>query len=244
MSQTTEDIQLQVWKDLALSKQLLANEVIKALDLDTTVSAAQLKDALNKLIDRANHADANIKSAREKADASINDMRTELKTSEKARIAAEGAIDKATADRESAEKALAAGRETNSDAVRKAKDELAKKERELKNINTALADTPENVVKKLKTLKKQKLEENTARKAAEAMARTQKKDIKDLNEQLEERKKLLEQSGQLVEQYRELRTAAEALKEKVGDDADALPIQDDKLLEGIEMAATVEKDDA
>ena len=244
MSQTTEDIQLQVWKDLALSKQLLANEVIKALDLDTTVSAAQLKDALNKLIDRANHADANIKSAREKADASINDMRTELKTSEKARMAAEGAIDKATADRESAEKALAAGRETNSDAVRKAKDELAKKERELKNINTALADTPENVVKKLKTLKKQKLEENTARKAAEAMARTQKKDIKDLNEQLDERKKLLEQSGQLVEQYRELRTAAEALKEKVGDDADALPIQDDKLLEGIEMAATVEKDDA
>jgi len=244
VSQTTEDIQLQVWKDLALSKQLLANEVIKALDLDTTVSAAQLKDALNKLIDRANHADANIKSAREKADASINDMRTELKTSEKARMAAEGAIDKATADRESAEKALAAGRETNSDAVRKAKDELAKKERELKNINTALADTPENVVKKLKTLKKQKLEENTARKAAEAMARTQKKDIKDLNEQLEERKKLLEQSGQLVEQYRELRTAAEALKEKVGDDADALPIQDDKLLEGIEMAATVEKDDA
>jgi len=243
VSQTTEDIQLQVWKDLALSKQLLANEVIKALDLDTTVSAAQLKDALNKLIDRANHADANIKSAREKADASINDMRTELKTSEKARMAAEGAIDKATADRESAEKALAAGRETNSDAVRKAKDELAKKERELKNINSALADTPENVVKKLKTLKKQKLEENTARKAAEAMARTQKKDIKDLNEQLEERKKLLEQSGQLVEQYRELRTAAEALKEKVGDDADALPIQDDKLLEGIEMAATVEKDD-
>jgi len=244
VSQTTEDIQLQVWKDLALSKQLLANEVIKALDLDTTVSAAQLKDALNKLIDRANHADANIKSAREKADASINDMRTELKTSEKARMAAEGAIDKATADRESAEKALAAGRETNSDSVRKAKNELAKKERELKNINTALADTPENVVKKLKTLKKQKLEENTARKAAEAMARTQKKDIKDLNEQLEERKKLLEQSGQLVEQYRELRTAAEALKEKVGDDADALPIQDDKLLEGIEMAATVEKDDA
>ena len=243
MSQTTEDIQLQVWKDLALSKQLLANEVIKALDLDTTVSAAQLKDALNKLIDRAKHADANIKAAREKADASINDMRTELKASEKARMAAEGAIDQAAADRGAAEKALAAGRETNSDALRKAKDELAKKDRELKNINSALADTPENVVKKLKTLKKQKLEENTARKAAEAMARTQKKDIKDLNEQLEERKKLLEQSGQLVEQYRELRTAAETLKEKVGDDADALPIQDDKLLEGIEMAATVEKDD-
>ena len=243
MSQTTEDIQLQVWKDLALSKQLLANEIIKALDLDTTVTATQLKDELNKLIDRANHADANIKSAREKADISINEIRTELKASEKARLKAEGAINEATAAREAAENAQSAGRETNAGALKKAKDELAKKDRELKNINTALADTPENVVKKLKTLKKQKLEENTARKAAEAMSRTQKKDIKELNEQLEERKKLLEQSNQLVEQYRELRTAAEALREKIGDDAEPLPIQDDKLLEGIEMAATVESDD-
>ena len=243
MSQTTEDIQLQVWKDLALSKQLLANEVIKALDLDTTATAAKLKEALNKLIDRANHADKNIQSAREKADASINEIRNEFKASERARLKAESAIDEANAARAAAENALSAGRESNSGSVRKAKEELAKKERELKNINAALADTPENVVKKLKTLKKQKLEENTARKAAEAMSRTQKKEIKELNEQLEERKKLLEQSNQLVEQYRELRTAAEALKEKVGDDAEALPIQDDKLLEGIEMAATVENDD-
>ena len=243
MSQTTEDIQLQVWKDLALSKQLLANEVIKALDLDTTATAAKLKEALNKLIDRANHADKNIQSAREKADASINEIRNEFKASEKARLKAESAIDEANAARAAAENALSAGRESNSGSVRKAKEELAKKERELKNINAALADTPENVVKKLKTLKKQKLEENTARKAAEAMSRTQKKEIKELNEQLEERKKLLEQSNQLVEQYRELRTVAEALKEKAGDDAEALPIQDDKLLEGIEMAATVENDD-
>lgn len=242
MSQTTEDIQLQVWKDLALSKQLLANEVIKALDLDTTVSAAQLKDALSKLIDRANHADSNIKTAREKADASINEIRTEFKQSEKARLKAEGAIDEAVAAKEAAEKALAAGRETNTGALKKAKDELAKKERELKNINAALADTPENVVKKLKTLKKQKLEENTARKAAEAMARTQKKEIKELNDQLEERAKLLEQSNQLVEHYRELRTAAEALHENAGDSAEPLPIQDDKLLEGIEMAASVAED--
>jgi len=240
--QPTEDVQLQVWKDLALSKQLLANEVIKALDLDTTVSAAQLKDALNKLIDRAKHADTNIKEAREKAEASINEIRTELKASEKARQLAENSITDATSAKESAENALSAGRESNADSLRKAKDELAKKERELKNINSALADTPENVLKKLKTLKKQKMEENTARKAAESTARTHKKEIKELKEQLEERKKLLEQSGELVEEYRTLRTAAETLVEKT-DGAEPLPIQNDKLLESIEMAATVEKDD-
>ena len=243
MSQTTEDIQLQVWKDLALSKQLLANEIIKALDLDSTVSAAQLKDALNKLIDRAKHADSNIQTARQNADESINQMRTELKASEKARLKAEGAIDESVAGREAAEKALAAGRESNSDSLRKAKDELAKKDRELKNINTALADTPDNVVKKLKNLKKQKVEENTARKAAESNARGLKKEIKELNEKLEERKKLVEQSGELVEHYRELRTAAETMHEQLGDKAEDLPIQNDKLLESIDMASTVEKDD-
>jgi len=154
VSQTTEDIQLQVWKDLALSKQLLANEVIKALDLDTTVNAAQLKDALNKLIKKANDAEATIKAARENADTSINEIRTELKASEKARLKAEGAITEATSGRESAERALSVGRESNADALRKAKEDVAKKDRELKNINTALADTPENVVKKLKNLKK------------------------------------------------------------------------------------------
>ncbi len=247
MSQTTDDIQLQVWKDLALSKQLLANEIIKALDLDTTCSAADLKNSLNKLIDRAKHADESIRESRQRADAAITELRTELKLVEKARAAAVGAIDQATADRESAEKALVVGRETNAESLKKAKEEVARKDRELKAINTALADTPDNVVKKLKTLKKQKLDENTARKAAESSVRTLKKEKKEIQEKLDERKTLLEQSAKLVEQYRELRTVAsdnlEKLKAAAADDATDLPEQDDKLLEGIEMAATVEKDD-
>ena len=85
MSQTKDDIQLQVWKDLALSKQLLANEIIKALDLDSTCTAADLKASLNKLIDRARHADDSIRESRKRADESINELRNELKASEKAR---------------------------------------------------------------------------------------------------------------------------------------------------------------
>ncbi|OED38442.1 hypothetical protein AB833_19890 [Chromatiales bacterium (ex Bugula neritina AB1)] len=247
MSQTTDDIQLQVWKDLALSKQLLANEVIKALDLDTTCSAADLKNSLNKLIDRAKHADDSIRESRQRADSAITALRAELKISDKARLAAVGAIDDAIAAKEAAEKALIVGRGMNSESLKKAKEEVARKDRELKAINTALADTPENVVKKLKTLKKQKLDENIARKAAEASVRTLKKEKKELQEKLDERKTLLEQSAQLVEHYRELRTVSsenlEKLKAAVVDDATELPEQDDKLLEGIEMAATVEKDD-
>lgn len=247
VSQTKDDIQLQVWKDLALSKQLLANEIIKALDLDSTCTAADLKSSLNKLIDRARHADESIRETRKRADESLNELRKELKVSDKARKAAEDAIADTIAKKEAAENALSVGRENNSEALKKAKEDLARKDRELKAINSALADTPENVVKKLKALKKQKMEENTARKTAENSVRTLKKEKKELDEKLEERKALLEQSGKLVEHYRELRTAAESNLEKLtalADEApDALPEQDDKLLEGIEMAATVEKDD-
>ena len=247
MSQTKDDIQLQVWKDLALSKQLLANEIIKALDLDSTCTAADLKASLNKLIDRARHADDSIRESRKRADESINELRNELKASEKARKVAEDSIDETVARSQAAENALSVGREQNAEALKKAKDELARKDRELKAINTALADTPENVVKKLKTLKKQKLDENTARKAAENSVRTLKKEKKELDEKLEERKTLLEQCGNLVEHYRELRTVSETNLEKLTelseDAAEKLPEQDDKLLEGIEMAATVEKDD-
>ncbi len=247
MSQTKDDIQLQVWKDLALSKQLLANEIIKALDLDSTCTAADLKASLNKLIDRARHADDSIRESRKRADESINELRNELKASEKARKVAEDSIDETVARSQAAENALSVGREQNAEALKKAKDELARKDRELKAINTALADTPENVVKKLKTLKKQKLDENTARKAAENSVRTLKKEKKELDEKLEERKTLLEQCASLVEHYRELRTVSETNLEKLNelseDAAEKLPEQDDKLLEGIEMAATVEKDD-
>ena len=59
---------------------------------------------------------------------------------------------------------------------------------------------------------------------------------------------MLEQSATLIEQYRELRTVAEEHLEKINEsvsdeDKATLPEQDDKLLESIEMAATVEKDD-
>jgi len=243
VSETKDEIQLQVWKDLALSKQLLANEVIKALDLDSTATATDIKASLNKLIDRARHADDSIRDARRRADESINDLRNELKTSEKARKTAEEAINDTVAKREAAENALAVGRENNSDALKKAKADLERKDRQLKSINSALADTPENVVKKLKNLKKQKMDENAARKTAEGSVRTLKKEKKELTEQLEERKSLLKQSADLVEHYRELRTAAEEHLEKLDDSDASLPEQNDDLLEGIEMAATVEKDD-
>lgn len=247
MSQTNDDIQLQVWKDLALSKQLLANEIIKALDLDSTCTAADLKSSLNKLIDRARHADDSIRESRKRAEESINQLRMELKKSDKLRKTAEDAINDTVSKATAAENALNVGREQNSGALKKAKEELARKERELKAINSALADTPENVVKKLKTLKKQKLDENTARKTAESSVRTLKKEKKELDEKLEERKTTLEQSAKLVEHYRELRTAAatnlEKLTELSDETPEALPEQDDKLLEGIEMAATVEKED-
>ena len=53
MSQTDIDIQLQVWKDLAISKQILMGAATDALGLDAQCSTDELKSAMNKAIKRA-----------------------------------------------------------------------------------------------------------------------------------------------------------------------------------------------
>ena len=61
------DIQLQVWKDLAISKQILMGAATDALGLDAECSTEELKEALNKAIQRARDADINIQQTRSQA---------------------------------------------------------------------------------------------------------------------------------------------------------------------------------
>ena len=74
MSQPDIDVQLKVWKDLAVSKQMLMGAATDALGLDAECSSAELKEALEKAIKRAREADSNITQTREKADKEIAEM--------------------------------------------------------------------------------------------------------------------------------------------------------------------------
>ncbi len=233
MSQADSEQQLRIWKDLAISKQVLMNEAATALKLKDDFTADELKASLNLAIKRASDADTDMAATRNRASEEIGSMQAEVKKTLKSKLEAEAQRDAAIAKQEAAEQALATGRKDNAEALQKAKRSVEEKQRELKAINTALADTPDNIVKKLKTLKKQKLDEATARKSAEDANRKLKKENKQTKEELETLTELKEQAATLLAAYRELRTWADEVEAK-NEEGEAAPKADAKLLSDIE----------
>ena len=76
------DIQLQVWKDLAISKQILMGAATDALGLDAECSTDELKEALSKAIQRAKDADINIQETRSQADTQIAEYKKQADPSD------------------------------------------------------------------------------------------------------------------------------------------------------------------
>lgn len=245
MSQSDSEQQLRIWKDLAISKQVLMNEAASVLKLEDDFTADDLREALSHAVKRARDADADIAAAQNRASDEIAAMQATVKQTEKERKSAEAQRDEAEAGKEAAEAALATGRSDNADAIKKARREVEQKDRELKAINTALADTPENTVKKLKQLKKQKLDEANARKVAEESMRKLKKENKEQKDELETLSGLKTEAATLLAAYREIATWADEAAAK-HEDLEAAPKADAKLVSSIETttAAADEQDDA
>ena len=236
------DIQLQVWKDLAISKQILMGAATDALGLDAECSTEELKEALNKAIQRAKDADINIQETRNLADAQVAEYKKQAKTAEKARLEAEEKVEAAEKARAQAEHALSKGKEDNAEALKKARAEVSDRQNKLKAISKALADTPENVVRKLKTLKKQKIDEAKARSQAESKVQSLRKDKAKLEAELESSKTAMEAAGKLAEQLRathSLCTEAEKTISTLSDkkkDQITVPELDTASLEAVEQA--------
>jgi len=241
------ELQLEVWKDLAISKQMLIGAAAEALKIKSDCSMDEIKEAFEKATKRATEADANITKAQEDAASAIAAMEIKVKESDIAHNKAMEASDKSHEERLVAEHRVNAGREANSDLLKKAKAEIADKDKALKQIKKILHDSPENVVKKLKNLKKEKMDEANLRKKAEEDARKQKKEKQKAEQDFKDLESSLEQSAKLVEQIRELKTFSEAqydqLKELVKDKKtlEKTPVLDEDLLEAVESLSS--KDD-
>jgi len=234
------DVQLKVWKDLAISKQILMGAAADALGLDAECSTDELKQALNQAIQRAREADIKIQETRSQAEQQVAEYRQAAEAAEQARAEAEEKVAAALAAREQAEHQLAVGKADNAEALKKARADVADKQRELKAISKALADTPENVVRKLKTLKKQKMEEARLRGQAESKLQSVRKDKAKIETELESGKALLEAAGKLVKQVRALQQTcaqAEATIKQLSDkkkDQIKIPDIDEAALETLE----------
>ena len=246
MSQVDVDIQLKVWKDLAISKQILMGAATDALGLDSECSTDDLRTALDKAIKRAKEADINIVSMREQTDKELAEMKALVDSSQKAQAEAEEQVAESAKARETAERQLAIGKSDNADTVKKAKADVVDKQNKLKAISKALADTPENVVKKLKALKKQKLDESKIRTQTEAKLLSTRKEKTKLEAELQTQKELVEKSTPLVPLVRDLHGLCKEANKKIKSlsedkkDLIKVPKLDEELLESLEPEVEAE----
>lgn len=239
MTQADVEIQLKVWKDLAISKQILMGAATDALGLDSECSTDELRAALDRAIQRAKDADLEIIKIREQADQEIAEMKALVESSKLAQAEAETTAEDALKAQESAERLLEIGRGEMADKLKKARAEVTDRQNKLKAISKALADTPENVVKKLKTLKKQKIEEAKLRTQTEAKLQSTRKEKTKLEKELETQKTQIESSSTLVEQLRDLHGLCKEANKKIKSlsedkkDLIKIPKLDEELLESL-----------
>ncbi len=242
MSQTDNDIQLQVWKDLAISKQILMGAAADALGLDAECSTDELKAAMNKAILQAKNADITIIETREQTEKEISRMEAQVASSEQAMNDALELVAGTESARKAAESKLLTGRAENAEALKKVRAEVTDKQNKLKAISKALADTPENIIKKLKTLKKQKLDEAKLRTQTESKLQSIRKAKTKLEGELENSKALVAQSAPLISQLKELHAIAKKQRKKLKSLSDdkkdlvEIPKLDEELFETIEKA--------
>ncbi|MCP4407819.1 MAG: hypothetical protein GY807_08660 [Gammaproteobacteria bacterium] len=242
MGQAELEVQLRVWKDLAISKQVMMGTATDALGLDPECSTDELKKALDKAIKEGIEADVRIKSSQERASIAVAEMERRMESSQKALAAAQEAKDDAKSALGVAEQKLADGSVAFAKEQKKIKKQLAENRKSLKAINVALADTPENVIKKLRALKKQKYDEAEARRRAESDSRSLRKEKQDLEQRLTKVESTLEDGVKVVANYRDSHKLCKTLHEQLSpiiEDANVLPDipeLDEQLLEHIEQA--------
>lgn len=240
MAEADLELQLKVWKDLAVSKQVLMRTATDALKLDPNCSQEELKDALDTAIKRYLEADATVARAQEQARVAIAAMEKKASDSEKQRNTAEVAHAEIQLRLEKFEQQMVVERNQHGNEAKKLKDQLAEKDRAIKAIHAALADTPENVVKKLRTLRKEKMDEADARKEVVNANNALRKEKQTLEQQVKDMEEAVGKAAVLAEKYRELHEAGTDLHARLKpllDEASTLaplPMLDVASLEAIE----------
>jgi hypothetical protein len=124
---------------------------------------------------------------------------------------------------------MATDRAAAAKELQKVKDRVAEQDKQLKAINTALSDTPENVIKKMNVLKKQKQEEADLRREIETSLNTLRNEKKQQDQKAAAGEKL-------APLYRDLHAITVTLHERAkaalpdAKDLPAVPEIDNKLL--------------
>jgi colicin import membrane protein len=240
VNQPELELQLKVWKELAISKQMLMRAATDALKLDPNCSQEELKSALEGVLKKIAKAETEAADARAQAKSTITAMENKVAASERALATAQASVTQLQTAQENSAKQMATERAAAAKELQKFKDRVAEQERALKAINTALSDTPENVIKKMNVLKKQKQEEADLRREIESSLNTLRTEKKQADTKAAAGEKL-------APAYRDLHAISVTLHERAttalpdAKDLPAVPELDAKLLES--LGITIEAKD-
>jgi chromosome segregation ATPase len=240
VNQPELELQLKVWKELAISKQMLMRAATDALKLDPNCSTDELKQALEAVIKKTAKAEADLAQSQAEARQAALAAEKKIATTERELAAAQATIAELQKTQDAATKQMAIDRTAAAKDQQKLKERLDEKEKALKAINTALADTPENVLKKMNQLKKQRQDEADARRQVETAHNSLRADKQKQEQKTAEVQK---SSGKLATQFRDLHALASKLHEQLKAEAkDAkglpkVPELDTKLLDEVEQLA-------
>ena len=240
MDQAQFELQLKIWKELAISKQMLIRVVTDALKLDPNAKTEELRPAFDAALKKTAKAEIEVAQAKEQAKTAIAEVEKKLAVTEKAQTAAEAKVAELTAALEKVTAQVTSERATSANEAQKLRVQVADKDKQLKAINTALADTPDNVVKKLKALKKEKQDEADARRQVESSFTTLRAEKQKLDQRLNEVTKLIAQHRDLHELTTKLREQLQPLVAEAKD-VPTVPELDTKLIETIETGQSKAK---
>jgi colicin import membrane protein len=240
VSQVQQDIQLKVWKELAISKQILMRAATEALQLDPECTQDELKEALEAALKKVAKADTDLFNAKKEATVAITALEKKLAEGEQGLVSAQKAAAEAKAAYDGVVQQMANQRAAAAIDLQKVKDRLTEREMSLKAINTALADTPANVLKKMNTFKKQKQDEADARRQVESALNTLRTEKRQQEQKLAD---VQRHAATLASRHRDLHALSlklHAQLQPLVEDAKSLPEipeLDAKLLEAIEPPA-------
>jgi len=241
VTQAQQDLQLKVWKELAISKQMLMRAATDALKLDPECTQEELKEALGGALEKIARADTDLFNAKEEAKVAITALEKKVAATEERLSIAQKAAAEAKAALEDAVQQMANQRAAAARELQKVKDRLIERDKALKAINTALNDTPENILKKVNRLKKEKQEEADARRQVESALNTLRTEKRQQDQKSAD---ALRNGTTLVSRYRDLHALSLKLHEQLQplvEDAKSLPEipeLDTELLDAIEPPAT------
>ncbi|MGH8236907.1 MAG: hypothetical protein ACREXP_07760 [Steroidobacteraceae bacterium] len=162
-----------------------------------------------------------------------------MAASERALAIAHASVAQLQAAQDNSARQMATDRAAAAKELQKVKDRVAEQEKALKAINTALSDTPENVIKKMNVLKKQKQEEADMRRQIETSLNTLRTEKKQQDQKAAAGEKLAVQYRELHEISLKLHEHAKAAQPE-SKDLPAVPELNAKLLEELGQAVAEE----